>query len=479
MKSNTPLLVNDEPTPTSAPYMHRLIFAVFLFFGLCNVYMLRVNLSVAILPMQEQFHWSSETKGIILSSFFFGYLFGQIPGGYIATVYGAKFVFGCGVLCTAILTLLVPVATTWNWSGTGSASHVWSLIILRIFMGVFESVTYPSLFAIISKWCPEKERSKMVSFSFSGAMIGTAVAFPLCGVIIANKSSQIFGGWVGLFYCFGLIGLVWFVLFAYFVSESPETHPTISKEEMEYIVANRGTRKEANIGSTVVKYEVWKVLLLNKHALALYFNHFTNNWSLYTFLSFLPTYLEEQLHFNIKSSAIYSVLPYLAMFLIQCVGGYLADKLIEEKRLSRTSTRILMESLGNLLPAIALIWLSYVSDASLAFALMTLSVALSGFAYSGYPPVTLDLSPKYSGIIYSISNTIATVPGVVSPALTGLIVKNHTQGEWRVVFYIAAIMYVAGVIVWYVFCKAEALPDLAKIDEKEKKATGRELSNGV
>ena len=78
-----------------------------------------------------------------------------------------------------------------------------------------------------------------------------------------------------------------------------------------------------------------------------------------------------------------------------------------------------------------------------------------------------------------ISNTIATVPGVVSPALTGLIVKNHTQGEWRVVFYIAAIMYVAGVIVWYVFCKAEALPDLAKIDEKEKKATGRELSNGV
>ena len=155
MKSSTPLLVNDEPTPTSAPYMHRLIFAVFLFFGLCNVYMLRVNLSVAILPMQEQFHWSSETKGIILSSFFFGYLFGQIPGGYIATVYGAKFVFGCGVLCTAILTLLVPVATTWNWSGTGSTSHVWSLIILRIFMGVFESVTYPSLFAnpILSHSC--------------------------------------------------------------------------------------------------------------------------------------------------------------------------------------------------------------------------------------------------------------------------------------------------------------------------------------
>ena len=238
------------------------------------------------------------------------------------------------------------------------------------------------------------------------------------------------------------------------------------KEEMEYIVANRGTRKEAGIGSTVVKYEVWKDALLNKHALALYFNHFTNNWSLYTFLSFLPTYLEEQLHFNIKSSAIFSVLPYLAMFLVQCVGGYLADKLIEEKRLSRTSTRILMESLGNLLPAIALVWLSYVTDASLAFALMTLSVALSGFAYSGYPPVTLDLSPKYSGIIYSISNTIATVPGVISP-VDGLIVKNHTQDEWRVVFYIAAIMYVAGVIVWYVASWAEALPDLAKIDEKE------------
>ena len=103
-------------------------------------------------------------------------------------------------------------------------------------------------------------------------------AFPLSGVIIANKSSQIFGGWVGLFYCFGIIGLVWFVLFACRF-RVPETHPTISKKEMEYIVANRGTRKEAGIGSTVVKYEVWKILLTNKHALALYFNHFTNNWS--------------------------------------------------------------------------------------------------------------------------------------------------------------------------------------------------------
>ena len=479
--ARTPLIVNDDTNNkkiSSPPYIQRVIFSIFLFFGLCNVYMLRVNLSVAILPMQKQFNWSSETKGIILSSFFFGYLFGQVPGGYIATVYGAKFVFGIGVLCTAILTLLVPLATTWNLKGEGSTSHVWTLIILRILMGVFESVTYPSLFAFIAKWCPEKERSKMVSFSFSGAMIGTAIAFPLAGIIISNKSSQIFGGWVGLFYCFGAIGIIWFILYAYFISESPETHPGISIEERNYIVNTRGTKtKKKNI---VVTKEVWKILFTNKHILALYFNHFANNWALYTFLSFLPTYLEERLHFNIKSSAIYSVMPYLTLFFFQCLGGYFADKLIDDKHLTRTSTRILMESLGNLLPALALIWLSYVTNATLAFTLMTLAVGLSGFAYSGYPPATLDLSPKYSGIIYSISNTIATVPGVISPALTGIIVKNHTQEEWRVVFFIAAFLYVAGVIVWFFFCKAEVLQELIKVDKlfQEKEESNGEKNDG-
>lgn len=304
----------------------------------------------------------------------------------------------------------------------------------------------------------------MVSFCFSGAMIGTAIAFPLSGIIVSNTSSRIFGGWVGLFYSFGAIGVIWFLLFAYFVSESPETHPTISTEEKNYILASRGTKKKSNI---VVSQKVWRVLLTNKHVLALYFNHFANNWALYTFLSFLPTYLLERLQFNIKSSAIYSVLPYLTLFLFQCIGGFVADKLIDEKYLSRTSSRVLMETLGNILPAIALIWLSYVTNATLAFTLMTLAVGLSGFAYSGYPPVTLDLSPKYSGIIYSISNTIATVPGVISPALTGAIVKNHTEEEWRVVFFIAAFLYVAGVVIWFFFCRAEELMDLIEIDKEE------------
>ena len=433
----------------------RYFLFVFLgFMGLFVVYALRVNLSVAILPMEKQFGWTSETKGIVLSSFFFGYLFGQIPGGFLATKLGAKHVFGIGVLATAILTLLIPLATCWKFhcGADEKESHLWSLIALRIAMGACESVTYPAFLAIIPKWAPSEERSKMVSMSFGGAMIGTAVTFPLTGWILTAKDTPIFGGWEGCFYDLGLFGVLWFLVWTYFVSEYPEENAFVTAEEAHYIVQTRGNTK-----STTVPRSVWVAILTNKHALALYACHFVNNWALYTFLSFLPTYLSDVLKFDFTKSALYSV---LAMFMFQFVGGLMADYFIERKLLTRTATRVTMVNLGGMLPAAALVWLSYEKNSSTAFALMTLAVGLSGFAYSGYPPAAVDMSPAYSGMLYSISNTYATLPGVISPALTGMIVKDKTQAEWRIVFFIAATLYIVGMLIFWKFGSAELVPEL-------------------
>ena len=436
-------------------FLTRYVFVFWLWFGLVMVYAFRVNLSVAVLPMAEQYHWSKAEKGFVLSSFFIGYLFGQIPGGWLATTYGGKYVFGVGVLTTSLLTMLLPLATCWDFHCKNTSdSHLWSLITLRIFMGLFESVTYPALFAMLSKWAPADERSKMVSIAFSGAMIGTAATFPVSGVIL-SWDAPLFGRWEGLFYDLGLVGVLWFCMFSYFVTEYPEDHPSISSEECAFIVKSRGKAKSAKVPRSV-----WVALFTNKHVLALYCCHFVNNWSLYTFLSYLPTYLLKVLHFDMTASAIYSVLPYLTMFLVQCVGGGLADLLIVKRVFSRTNTRIFMVILGNLLPSIALVWLSYESDPGQAFILMTAAVGLSGFVYSGYPAVTIDMSPKFSGVVYSVSNLIATFPGIISPLLTSSLTKHDTQEEWRSVFFIAASLYVLGMVVWSLFCSAELQPEL-------------------
>ena len=119
------------------------------FFGFFNVYALRVNLSVAIVAMteirdvtlangttvQEQhFDWDSKQKGLVLSSFFYGYILTQLLGGWAANKIGGNFVFGLGIGATAILTLLTPMA---------AKSSVYTLVAVRIIEGVFEGVTFP------------------------------------------------------------------------------------------------------------------------------------------------------------------------------------------------------------------------------------------------------------------------------------------------------------------------------------------------
>ena len=116
------------------------------FIGFCVIYMLRVNLSVAVVAMTANkttvlpngtavyegppdFEWSSHTQGVVLGSFFYGYIVTQIPGGFLATKFGGKRVFLTGIGATAALTILTPLLAN---LGTGL------LIFTRVLEGLFE-----------------------------------------------------------------------------------------------------------------------------------------------------------------------------------------------------------------------------------------------------------------------------------------------------------------------------------------------------
>lgn len=116
--------------PFSLP--RRYAVAVLAFLGFCNLYILRVNLSVAIVSITtttKEFDWDSKTKGLILSSFFYGYILTQLPGGWLASKYGGKVVFGNGIVITAVLSLMTPLAVK---GGPGI------LVLLRVLQGLAE-----------------------------------------------------------------------------------------------------------------------------------------------------------------------------------------------------------------------------------------------------------------------------------------------------------------------------------------------------
>ncbi|KAK3748449.1 hypothetical protein QZH41_019368, partial [Actinostola sp. cb2023] len=222
--------------------------------------------------------------GIILGSFFYGYIVTQIPGGWLASRFGGKHLFGVGVLCTSVLTLMTPWVA---YQGVGA------LVVLRVLEGLGEGVTFPAMHALWSSWAPPLERSKLTCLSYAGAQIGTILAMPASGALC---DSNFLGGWPSVFYIFGTLGILWFIVWTALVYDKPAEHPRISAEEKEYILKSIGHSQDSH---KKVHSTPWAVIWTSPVVWAIIITHFCNNWGFYTFLTSLPLYFEEVLNFKI------------------------------------------------------------------------------------------------------------------------------------------------------------------------------------
>jgi len=441
----------------------RYFLAYLAFFGFANVYALRVNLSVAILSMVNstyqhnhgdhqntsgpiscpqnvqpnvhsedgEFKWDAAQQGLVLGSFFYGYIVTQLPGGFLAGKYGGKWLFGGGVLCTSILTLLTPVAARADYK---------LLIALRVLEGFGEGVTFPSMHAMWGRWAPPVERSFLISLTYAGSQFGTVIAQPISGVLCG---SSLMGGWPSVFYVFGILGVIWCLVWFKFAHSSPEDHPTISAAELAYIKANVPRLDP----STKVP---WKEIFTSKPMLALSVAHMCNNWGFYTLLTCLPTFLKDILQFDIAHSGFISAVPYLVMWISINLMGLLADTIRGRGILNTTQTRKAFNSFGLLGPALFLVSAGMVGcDQVVAVVLICLATCTNAAVYPGYNSNHVDLSSNFAGILMGISNTLGTIPGFLAPFVVGVLTENNdTRGQWQVIFMIAAIIYLFGTFVY-------------------------------
>jgi len=101
---------------------------------------------------------------------------------------------------------------------------------------------------------------------------------------------------------------------------------------------------------------------------------------------------------------------------------------------------------------------AYMMTPVAAVILLTLAVGIGGFSWAGFSVNMLDMAPQYAGIIMGVSNTFATIPGIVSPSITGYIVQHGSVDEWRIVFFITACFYLFGAIFYAIFASSELQP---------------------
>lgn len=471
-EQETPLLRRgrDDKVPRApACCSSRYTLALLSCYGSFVVYSLRVNLSVAMVDMLNRTHqsgdnqsgsvcpahadparpkhnhtanvydWDSETQGWILGSFFYGYILTQVPGGYLAGRFGPKWLMGLGILGTVIFTLLTPAAAD---LGAGY------LIGLRVLEGIGEGVTFPAMYTMWAAWAPPLERSRLLTITYIGAQLGTVVCLPLSGEIC------FYLGWPYVFYIFGAVGLVWFVLWAFFVFDSPNTHPRISERERLYI-----TSSLKNELSTAVEHIPWCSIVSSVPLWAIVVAHFSYNWTFYTLLTLLPTYMKDILGFSIQQNGFLSALPYLGCGVLAVLSGQVADYLRETCLIRTVVVRKCFSLIGMIGPALFLVAAGYTGcDYFLAITFLTISSSLGGVSASGFNINHLDIAPSYAGILLGITNTFATIPGMVGPVIARSLTQHNTIEEWQTVFYIAASINLFGSLFYTVFGRGTVQP---------------------
>ncbi|XP_071443502.1 sialin-like isoform X2 [Hetaerina americana] len=433
----------------------RFILAFMGFFAIGNAYTMRVCLSVAIVDMVTksemnvhaittlnsssceeyvienntskiekgkagEFTWDEETQGIILSSFFWGYVLTQLPGGMLAEKIGGKHLVGFGILSTSILTLLTPAAAHWGGSST--------LIAVRILEGLGEGVTYPAMNYMLANWVPPNERSILGTLVYSGSQIGTVFGMALSGKVIENF------GWENVFYLFGGLGIIFHLFWLALCYDDPKKHPFTTQEELEYLEECLGTQKKSKpIGTP------WRAIFTSVPLWGLIAVHIGHNWGFYMLLNDLPKYMSDVLHFNITMNGYLSALPYLAMWVVSILSSWLADWLLVKSYLTTTNVRRIFTTTGSLGPAAGLLAATYMNKChrGAVVAVLTLGVGAMGTFYPGMKVNTLDLSPNYAGTLMGITNGVGNVCGILAPYIIGLLTTEHTLEEWRTVFYIS------------------------------------------
>lgn len=384
--------------------------------GLCSVANFinaadRVIMPIAIVPMTDEFKWSLHWQGWILSAFAFGYFTSQVIGACAASRFGGKTVLLFAVFLWSVSTSVTPLLAT----------SIPALIFCRVLLGLGEGLGLPTIFHIFAHNIPIEERSRAFGYLVAAGSVGQTVASILCPHL----------AWQTGFYLFGTLGIVWVLIWIIFYSDSK----SLQKDEIPLFIP-KVTNPNVRWGEFLSHWALW----------AIYVAHFAMNWSNYIIMQWLPTYLARHLGAN-KESISLTAVPYIINSLVGILAGHFADTLVSRKW-SVLSVRRLMTSIGLFGPGIFLLAFCAVDNLLAAVVFVSISMGLCACNSAGHLSNHADIAPNHAGVTFAISNTIATIPGILCGPLTAELVTT-SHGRWFPVFVLAASINFTSAVIYY------------------------------
>jgi ACS family sodium-dependent inorganic phosphate cotransporter-like MFS transporter 5 len=275
-------------------------------------------------------------------------------------------------------------------------------------------------------------------------------------------------------YCVGIAGVLWFVLWLFLVYDTPGRHPRISSKELKYIQNALGDQQSENIRSTP-----WLSILSSWPVFAVIVVQTTHSFGFYVLLTCLPTFLKDTQNIDIKSDGLLSSIPYMCDVLSGFVFSFGTDFILT-RGAPRTFVRKLNTFIGTVFPAVFLVVCSYYGNTVLtSMIFLCIAFAGGGSIGAGYISASVDIAPKYAGIVMGIANTTGAITGIAAPFVVKSIASatppdiDLLREQWRQVFIIAAEVNMFGAIIFLVMGSAK-LQSWARTDAVNKTKTVQE-----
>jgi ACS family glucarate transporter-like MFS transporter len=307
-------------------------------------------------------------------------------------------------------------------------------------LGASSSVMYPSANQFIERWFPTHERGKANGIVFAGVGLGSALAGPLITAII------LLYGWHDAFWFCAAAGTlaaaVWFVV----ARDAPEQHPWISNEELATIASGRGDGgRKRSVGGTTPASVPWMRIFASKEVLALMTSYFTFGYIGWIFFSWFYIYLAQVRGLSLKTSAVYSVFPFVAMTVGSLAGGVASDWLA--RAWSARVGRCYLPAFALLMTAILLLVGSRAQSAVSATAVLACGAGSLYLSQSCFWSVTADFAGEFSGVVSSTVNMSCQVGAAVTASLTPLLAAWF---GWEASFLAATLLALLGATAWMV-----------------------------
>jgi ACS family D-galactonate transporter-like MFS transporter len=387
----------------------RWIIAALLFIaGLIN-YFDRTIVSVALPVIAADLHLGPARMGVLLSAFFWSYALMQIPIGWLSDRYNLRWLYaGCFALWSATCGL------------TGFAGSLAVMFVLRIALGIGESIYLPGGMKLVSVLFPPKDRGLASGLVNCGTRAGLAFGAPLIAAIVVAF------GWKNAFFLLGFTSLLWLGpwLLAFPRHASTVTHGSGKGE--------------------------WKLSKIDRNLLGLSLAHLGYGYYFYLMVTWLPTYLVQVRHLSLKEAGAYAVVPYLTFTVGEPIGGWLADRLVAIGWDEVFSRKLIISV--SYLTSIMLIPAGLVGPNVSAVALLggaSLVGLSTGNIFALVQRITRDGEVGFS---IGVLNLAGNISGVIAPLVTGLIIAQ--TGSYFPAFVVAVVALLSAIPVYWLMVKS-------------------------